>query len=179
MLVFFDEPMGENYYGGSVAGPVFSKTMAEILPYLGVEPEYTDEERSKMDGTAPEVISQKTAEAKARVEAAGYTAKVYGSGETVLEQIPAPGGAIPKGGTVALFTDTESQSRTVTVPPLTGMTRSEVNRTAANAGVQVSMTGAALTNGTVISSAQSIEAGQKVRPGTVINVTFVEEDQVA
>ncbi len=179
LLVFFDEPMGENYYGGSVAGPVFSKTMAEILPYLGVEPEYTDEERSKMDGTAPEVISQKTAEAKARVEAAGYTAKVYGSGETVLEQIPAPGGAIPKGGTVALFTDTESQSRTVTVPPLTGMTRSEVNRTAANAGVQVSMTGAALTNGTVISSAQSIEAGQKVRPGTVINVTFVEEDQVA
>lgn len=179
LLLFFDEPMGDNYYGGSVAGPVFSKCMAEILPYLGVEPEYTAEEMSKIDGTAPEVVGQKSAEAKSRVEAAGYTARVYGSGDTVLEQIPAPGAAIPKGGTVALFTDTDSQSRTVTVPSLTGMTRSQVNQTAANAGIQVSMTGAALTNGVVVSSAQSIPAGQSVRPGTVISVTFVEEDQVA
>lgn len=179
MLIFFDEPMGENYYGGSVAGPVFSKVMAEVLPYLGVEPQYTQEELSKMDGSAPDVLTVSVEQARTKIQNEGYTAKVYGDGDTVLEQIPAPGGVIPKGGTVALFTDEASQSRTVIVPTLTGMTRSQVNQAAAAAGVQVSMSGAALTNGSVISSIQSIAPGEKVKPGTVVTVSFVEVDQVA
>lgn len=79
---------------------------------------------------------------------------------------------------MVLFTDENSQNRTVTVPSLTGMTRSQVNQAAASAGVQVSMTGAAMTGGSVVSSTQSIAAGEKVKPGTVISVNFIEVDQV-
>ncbi len=178
MLIFFDEPMGENYYGGSVAGPVFSKVMTEVLPYLGVEPQYTEEELAKMDGVTPDVLTNSVAQAESTIKNEGYTPKVYGDGETVLAQIPEPGDTIPKGGTVVLFTDENSQSRTVTVPSLTGMTRSQVNQAAASAGIQVSMTGAAMTGGSVVSSTQSIAAGEKVKPGTVISVNFIEVDQV-
>ena len=132
-----------------------------------------------MDGSAPDVLTVSVEQARTKIQNEGYTAKVYGDGDTVLEQIPAPGGVIPKGGTVALFTDEASQSRTVIVPTLTGMTRSQVNQAAAAAGVQVSMSGAALTNGSVISSIQSIAPGEKVKPGTVVTVSFVEVDQVA
>ena len=99
-------------------------------------------------------------------------------GKRFWRKFPEPGDTIPKGGTVVLFTDENSQSRTVIVWSLTGMTRSQVNQAAASAGIQVSMTGAAMTGGSVVSSTQSIAAGEKVKPGTVISVNFIEVDQV-
>ena len=178
LLVFYDEPHGDSYYGSAVAGPVFAKSMEEILPYLGVEHKYTEEELAKLDISAPNTVGKKVGEAKAAVQKLELTAKVYGSGGTVLKQIPEPGKSIPKNGTVVLITDAENRSKTVTVPTLTGLTLSEANRVAAEAGVNISISGAALTTTNAHSRSQSIPAGQKVEPGTVVEVGFIELDQV-
>ena len=178
MLLFFDEPKGDSYYGGSVAGPVWAKTMREILPYLGVEQKYTESELEKLDIQAPDVTGMTLSEAQSTIEGKELSYRVYGDGDTVISQIPAYGETIPQNGTMALYTDSASEDRTVTVPDLTGMTLSQANSTAVNAGLNISITGAALTGSNALSQSQSIEPGTSVSPGTVITVTFVEYDQV-
>ena len=178
LLVFFDEPHGDSYYGGAVAGPVFAKIMEEILPYLGVERKYTQAELEKLDISTPNTVGKKVGVAKNEVQQLNLTAKVYGEGETVLKQIPEQGKTIPKNGTVVLITDEENESRKVTVPTLTGMTLAQANSTAAEAGINISISGAALTGGSAHSQSQSIAPGEKVAPGTVVNVGFIELDQV-
>ena len=178
MLVFYDEPHGGSYYGSYVSGPVFAKTMQEILPYLGVEPKYTPEELEKLDAQAPNAVGMTVGEAKNKISAAGLTARIYGSGGKVVSQVPDPGKSIPKSGTVILFTDSQSKSRTVTVPNLIGLSLAQANEKASQAGVNIRITGAALTGSNAVSSLQSIAAGTKVPPGTVVTVSFIEPSAV-
>ncbi|WP_326974585.1 penicillin-binding transpeptidase domain-containing protein [Caproicibacter sp. BJN0012] len=179
MLVFYDEPHGSSYYGSQVSGPVFLKTMTEVLPYLGVEPVYTDEEMKKLDAQAPNVTGLTIAEAKNKVFQAGLTSQFYGSGEKVVSQVPEPGKSIPKGGQVVLFTDQQSGKKTVVVPDLVGLTLAQANERAASAGINISVTGAALSgSANAISKLQDISEGTKVPPGTVVTVSFIEPSQV-
>lgn len=178
ILVFFDEPQGDSYYGGAVAGPVFGKMMEEILPYLGVERKFTEAEMEKLDVNTPDVTGKKIDAAKAELQKLQLSQKVYGKGDTVLRQIPEAGKSIPQNGTVVLMTDAESESKQVTVPALTGLTLSKANSVAAEAGINITVSGAALTGGKAQSHSQSIAAGTKVAPGTVVNVGFIELDQV-
>lgn len=180
LLIYYDEPNPQiDYYGSSVAGPTFEKCMKQILNYLRVERKFTDEELEKIDTTAPSVTGKTVSEAKEILENEGLTVKVKGDGEKVLDQIPAFGEAIPQEGTVVIYTDEESQSETVEVPDLTGLSLSAANQAAADAGIQIRVTGAALTSKNPVSRTQDIEKGTKVRPGTVVTVGFVEVDQVA
>lgn len=179
MLVFYDEPHGSSYYGSPVAGPTFNKTMSEILPYLGVEPKYTDDELGKLDVKSPDVVNNKLADAKNKISKEELKVKVYGSGDKVVSQIPEAGKSIPRGGTVVLFTDKDSgSSASSVVPDFTGMTLSQANSRASDAGINISITGAALTGTNAIANSQSIAGGTKVKPGTVITVTFAAKNQV-
>ncbi len=180
LLIYFDEPDPKiNYYGGTVAGPTFEKCMKQILDYLGTERKYTQEELEKIDTTAPSVAGQTVEDAVKTVEDAGLTVKIRGDGDTVLEQVPAFGEELPQDGTIVLYTDSESTETTVKVPNLKGLSLSAANQTAINAGIQIKVTGAALTSSSSISQTQDIEEGTEVKPGTVVTVSFVEPDQVA
>ena len=152
--------------------------MEQILEYLGVERQYTEEELEKIDTTTPSVTGMTVEEAEKAAGDAGLSVTVKGSGGTVLEQIPAFGESIPQGGSIVLYTDEDSKEETVTVPDLTGMSLSAANEAAANAGIQIRVTGAALTSSNPVSQTQDIAEGTKVRPGTVITVGFIEVDQV-
>lgn len=180
MLVFFDEPtpQGGQVYGSAIAGPPFAKTMEEILPYLGIERKYTEAELAKLDTTTPNIIGKTLDQAKSAVAAKELKYVVYGSGDKVVQQVPEAGQTIPNGGTVAIFMDQASTSTKKTVPKLTGLTLSAANAAATNAGIQISVTGAALTGGSAISNTQSIPEGTEVAPGTVVTVGFVEFQQI-
>lgn len=180
MLVFFDEPVPQNgeVFGSAIAGPPFAETMAEILPYLGVEPKYTEEELAKLDISTPGVVGLGVEEAQTKVSNAGLTYKTYGSGSTVVSQIPEQGKSIPKGGTVVLYLDEASTSETVTVPSLTGLSLSQVNARVAQAGLNLSITGAAASGSSAVSDTQDLAEGTEVPPGTVITVNFVELEAV-
>lgn len=178
MLVFFDEPHGNSYYGAAVAGPVFAKTMEEILPYLGVQRKYTDTELAKLDVKAPDVVGKTIDEARSALSKQKLTPKIYGSGTKIVSQVPEAGKTIPQNGTMVLFTDEKSSDTTVTVPKLVGLSLPAVNKAAANAGLNISITGAALTGTNPVSNSQSIAEGTKVPPGTVVVVGFIEPNQV-
>ena len=179
LLVFFDEPdPSGNYYGGSVAGPVFANMMSEILPYLGVEPQYTEEEAGDLDTATPTAIGLSIEEAQSKMSAADLYYLVYGYGDTIVAQSPEPGVSIPSGGTVVLFTDEDSQKETVTVPNLIGVSYSEANDIATSCGLQIKVTGVSVSNSAAVSSAQSINEGEKVKPGTVVTVNFITKDTV-
>ena len=118
------------------------------------------------------------AQAKNELNTLKLTPKIFGNGDKVISQVPEPGKAIPQKGTVVLFTDEDSSNKTVTVPNLVNMSLASANTTAANAGINISISGAALTGTNAVSNSQSIEAGTKVRPGTVVTVSFIEPNQV-
>ncbi len=42
-IVLIDEPVGA-YYGGQIAGPIMQQIFSNALPYLGIEPQYYEEE---------------------------------------------------------------------------------------------------------------------------------------
>ena len=172
MLVFFDTPDGDAYYGSQVSSPVFINIMSEVLPYLDVKTSYTDEELGYVDASAGDYTGVSVDEAKTAVEADGFTATVKGNGSTVISQIPTVSSGLQKGGSIVLYTDSDSQSETVSVPSLIGLSPDEVNNVAGAYGLNVSFSGATTSSGT--SSSQNVEAGTSVSPGTVITVSFAD-----
>lgn len=172
MLVFFDTPDGDAYYGSQISSPVFINIMSEVLPYLDVKTSYTDEELGYVDASAGDYTGVSVDEAKTAVEADGFTATVKGNGSTVISQIPTVSSGLQKGGSIVLYTDSDSQSETVSVPSLIGLSPDEVNDVASAYGLNVSFSGATTSSGT--SSSQNIEAGTSVSPGTVITVSFAD-----
>jgi hypothetical protein len=172
MLVFFDTPDGDAYYGSQVSSPVFINIMSEVLPYLDVKTSYTDEELGYVDASAGDYTGVSVDEAKTAVEADGFTATVKGSGSTVISQIPTVSSGLQKGGSIVLYTDSDSQSETISVPSFIGLSPDEVNNVASAYGLNVSFSGATTSSGT--SSSQDIEAGTSVSPGTVITVSFAD-----
>lgn len=172
MLVFFDTPDGDAYYGSQVSSPVFINIMSEVLPYLDVKTSYTDEELGYVDASAGDYTGVSVDEAKTAVEADGFTATVKGSGSTVISQIPTVSSGLQKGGSIVLYTDSDSRSETISVPSFIGLSPDEVNNVASACGLNVSFSGATTSSGT--SSSQDIEAGTSVSPGTVITVSFAD-----
>lgn len=172
MLVFFDTPDGDAYYGSQVSSPVFINIMSEVLPYLDVKTSYTDEELGYVDASAGDYTGVSVDEAKTAVEADGFTATVKGNGSTVISQIPTVSSGLQKGGSIVLYTDSDSQSETVSVPSLIGLSPDEVNDVASAYGLNVSFSGATTSSGTI--SSQNVEAGTSVSPGTVITVSFAD-----
>ncbi len=181
LLVFFDEPGGEDVSGltggNAVAGPIFSKIMEEVLPYLGVEAQYTEDEYEQLDMVSPSVAGKTLDEAIAHLEELGLAYSIIGSEDgdvLVTEQIPETGAAVPKDGKVVLYTEGyDVDSTLVEVPDFMGYDLANASYLASINGLQISVNGAS-TDGTTV-SLQSIAAGEQVRLGTVISLTFVED----
>jgi len=171
VLIFFDEPRTTSYYGGILAGPVVGALMGEILPYLGIEPVYTEAEKANVNVYVPNVTGSSVTDATSQLQRAGFTVKTLGSGATVTSQFPTNSHKIKKGGIVVLHTDAESQKITVTVPDLSGYSPTAAENTLNGLGLNISMSGVSATNKNAVIYSQSIAAGEKVQLGTTIGVT--------
>ncbi|MGM9917224.1 penicillin-binding transpeptidase domain-containing protein [Anaerotignum sp.] len=103
-LVLIDEPQGV-YYGGTVAGPVMQELLRNILPYLGIEPQYSEkeaEEAAKAVTTVPDLAGMTLGEAKNALFQAGLSAQTETEGETITRQTPPAGELVNKGTKVIL-----------------------------------------------------------------------------
>lgn len=169
VLIAVDEPQGLTT-GGVVAAPIAGRIFENILAYLNIDPQYTDEEMAKSTVTAPNLVGQKTEGAKS--SASGFTVKVVGSGETVVAQMPAANQSMPKNGIIVVYTEENYEKATATVPDLTNLSISEANRIAVNAGFNIKISGASQNSGEVRSYKQSIEKNTTAELGTVITVYF-------
>ena len=174
MLITMDTPSratGTYVSGGNMVAPTASTVMAEILPYLGVEPSYSAEELLGMDTTVPNVIGMSVEEAKTKLKDRALSYKIVGDGETITDQTPAGGAIIPGKSSVILYVGEEKSTDKCVVPHLIGKTPSEANTTATAAGLLIRFSG---TTGSESSSvrvlSQSIDEGTEVEAGTVITV---------
>lgn len=176
VFVMLDEPKGDNYYGGVISAPVNSKIMGDVLPYLGYEPSYSDEELKKMSIEVPETVGDTLDEARGKIAAKKLEYKVVGNGKKVVRQLPEAGSKVVNGGTVILYTD-KTTEKTATVPNFMGLTATEANKAAAAAGVNIVFSGN-ITTGGLKAYNQSIKKGTKVDAGTVVTVYFRDESAV-
>lgn len=176
VLVMLDEPKGDKYYGGIISAPVNSKIMADVLPYLGYEASYSEEELKKLTISIPETSGMELADAKTKISNAKLQYQVVGSGSTVIRQLPEAGNQVLTGGVVILYTE-QADDKTVTVPNLIGLTATEVNKVAANSGINIEFSGNT-SSGNLKSYSQSIEEGQRVNAGTIVTVSFRDDTAV-
>jgi len=106
-LVIIDEPQGI-YYGGTVAGPVMKEILDNILPYLKIEPKYTEVEL-KMDEVekvrVPNLISKNTDEAIKELKKINLGFELIGNGKTVKDQFPLSGEEVNPKSKVILYTN--------------------------------------------------------------------------
>ena len=174
MLITMDTPSrstGTYVSGGNMVAPYSSAIMAEILPYLGIEPSYSAEELMGVDTTVPNVIGMTVQEAKDRMKERGFSCKIEGDGEEITDQTPVGGAIIPGKSTVVLYAGAEKPDKMCTVPSLVGRTAAEANTAAANAGLLIRFTGTTSSeSSTVLVFSQELEAGTEVPAGTVITV---------
>ncbi len=177
VLVLLDEPHADNIYGGTIAAPVGGEILADVLPYLGYEPQYTDEQLAAMNTTVPGVVNKSLSQAQADITNAGLKVKVMGSGDTVLSQSPSEGITVSsENGVVVLYTDAEETSSTVTVPDFTGKSVSAVNSTASSYNINVLYSGTDLSSSGAVAYKQTVSSGTTVDAGTVVTVYFRTTD---
>lgn len=176
VLFLMDEPNASNNFGGVIAAPVVGKIFSEILPYLGVEAQYTPEEEQKLDVKTPNFQGQSVSAAKETLDANHLIPVVEGGGATVTSQVPEAGQPIPRGGRVILYTGGEVAQNTVEVPNVVGLTPSEANRTVTGENLNIEMVGNGLSDAGEKSYEQDPVKGTRVAPGTVVTVEFRNED---
>ena len=176
MLLTMDTPSrttGTYVSGGNMVAPTASQIMAEILPYLGIEPDYTAEEMAGADAAVPNVVGKTAADAKAVLEGAGFACKTVGSGETVTDQTPAGGAIVPNNATIILYLGAEKSDAPSTVPNVLGKTAAQANQALTDAGLIMKVAGAtSSTSGNVFAITQDKEAGTELKAGSVVTVQF-------
>lgn len=110
-LVILDEPMNGLTFGGQIAAPVAGSMIADILKYMGYEPQYSDGEGVSADIIVPDVTGEDVASAKKRLSELGLKYSVKGEGETVVKQIPKVDAKLHSDSVVILYTEEESDTK--------------------------------------------------------------------
>ena len=176
MLLTMDTPSrttGTAVFGGTMVAPVASQIMSEILPLLGVEPDYTAEELVGADTTVPNVVGQTREAAEDRLADLGFTFRTVGDGDTVTDQTPAGGAIVPGNASIILYLGQEKPDTPCTVPNVVGKSASEANKAITNAGLIMKVTGTTTaSSGNVYAITQSLPACTEVAAGTVVTVQF-------
>jgi stage V sporulation protein D (sporulation-specific penicillin-binding protein) len=177
IVILVDTPPGSRYYGSIVAAPYVSKTLAEVLPYLGIEPTSGNTKTVLLKN----YIGSDSESAKTVIEKAGLKCVIKGSGGAVTDQIPKEGTSVAENGLVILYTAGEPVENTVKVPNVVGNGRtspSTVNTMITNSNLNISLKGIHEGNFTnCYAVSQSPAAGEMVPPGTVITVEFRYDEQ--
>lgn len=180
ILIAIDQPVGE-YYGGTIAAPVVSSVLSEVLPYLGIEPTETDPDAAATQVSVTDYTGLTITNAKNSLHNSGLTAKVIGDGDTVINQFPKYGTKLAEGGVVILYTEANDEntdaSKTVTVPNVVGMSASNALKTLVNSGLNISFDGAYREDvGGSVAVKSTPEAGESAVMGSTVSVEFRHQD---
>jgi stage V sporulation protein D (sporulation-specific penicillin-binding protein) len=182
VLILVDEPTKGVLYGSTVAAPYLANVMRDVLPYLGVEAEYTDKELANLALTVPDLKNWSVNAARNLANDMGFDVEFVGDGNIVRSQMPAAGVEVESArAKIIFYTDKEPEKTLVTVPDLAGKTAVAANEMLANRNLNIRIAGTNnyLSGSGAVAIAQNVPAGTQVEPGTVITVTFrnLEEEE--
>ncbi len=173
-LVVLDEPSNGQYYGGAIAAPVVGKILEDTLRYLGVEPQYTEEEKQTLEVFVPDVKGLSTDNAAKNLRSVNLNYRIVGDGATVLNQMPKTGSNLPADSVVILYTE-ENVTNSVTVPDVTNCSLAEAQALLAGCRLNMNVTGAGATGNSsnmTVANSQYPLAGATVEEGAIIEVEF-------
>lgn len=171
VLIVVDEPEGATG-GGAVAAPVAGEVIENTLTYLNVERQYNDSEKALLDVQVPSVTGDSVSEAKSSLEENKFSVQIVGEGDKVLSQMPASGQYIPQGGVIVLYTEKQKKKLKTVVPDFMGMTITEANYAAVNAGINIKVSGNSLSEESMTAYRQSSLKGSEVESGSTVTVYF-------
>ncbi len=178
ILLILDNPTNKSgvfISGGNMAAPVVGRILSEVLPYLGVQPVYTDEEKANLDVPVPKLIDKSVEEAKQLLKKQGFAVRLVGDGDTVTAQLPSSNIAVAPGSQIILYAGTERPSHTVTVPELYGKSFQDAKKALEDAGLFLKSGGTLSSTATAAVSTQSVKKGEEVPAGSVIEVVLVDK----
>ena len=182
VLVLLKDPdpaCGYGVAGGTMAAPTVGAVLADVLPYLGVQPEYGEGEEAIVDQRVPKLVGKTVSEAKAAAEAAGFSVRsVVGDGEAVTAQLPAANTKVAAGSEMILYCGVEPDSELVEAPNLLGVRYGDARVVAGWDNLYVRGEGTMMESDNILIVSQSIEPGTMVEPGTVITVRMNDATKV-
>ena len=146
---------------------------------MGVERQYTEEEKAAIDMTVPNLVGQSAQVGVEAAQNAGFTVRTVGEGDKVTAQIPVGGAMIPNGSQIVLYLDAEKPDEPVKVPSLRGKSLEQAREALAKLDLYLKVGGSDryLSSGATVAT-QSVSAGTLVEPGTVIDCTFSDNSMV-
>ncbi len=106
-IILIDEPKGV-YYGGTVAGAAMNELLQNILPYLGIEQVYSEDELALDEvkkTVIPDVLNMNLNDAKKELRNLGLSFDVIGEGDTITYQFPPPGESVNSNSNITLYTN--------------------------------------------------------------------------
>ena len=177
VLVALDTPSrqtGIYISGGVMAAPTVGAVMADILPYLGVQQTFSQEEAAGKVVILDDYSGMTPKETDKLLKESGITAKYMGTGETVTGQIPAKGQSVPGGSQILLYLGDDPPNETVEVPDFQGMSRQQASDAAGALGLYILPTGNLEISPSVTVTAQDISPKTKVPIGTTIRLEFAD-----
>ncbi|MBQ2960753.1 MAG: PASTA domain-containing protein [Oscillospiraceae bacterium] len=177
LLVFLDTPSnasGIYVSGGQMAAPVVGKMMADILPYMGVEPERNEAET---EAVMPMTMGKSLDQARKIIEESGLRCRTIGNGSTVTNQLPAAGSSIAANTQVILYLDAEISQDIEYMPELTGMSYEKARETLSYYGLYINSLSTVTDAGKQTVNSQSLPAGAELEHGTIVEVTLVDQDE--
>ncbi len=177
VLVALDTPSRETgiyISGGVMAAPTVGAVMADILPYLGVEQHFSEDEIAGKTIVVEDMTGLTSKEAEKLLKNQGLGFQTVGAGETVTGQIPAAGKTVPGGSEVLLYFGENLPEQNVAVPDFTGMTRQQASDEAGKLGLYILPTGNTSLESTVTAAVQDIAPGTMVSIGTTIKIEFID-----
>ena len=181
MIIMVDEPSKGVLYGSTVAAPYIASAFETILPYLGIEPIYTEAEEAALAKEIPSYVGLPVEHAVLYAESRGLIVEVVGEGAYVRSQTP-NGSSWYSGesGKVILFTDEGTQAKSFVVPNVIGKTVVEANKSIVDAGFNIKIEGAQDLGGqSAVVYSQFPVAGESLAKGEVVTITlrYMDKDE--
>ena len=175
VLVALDTPSrstGMYISGGVMAAPTVGAVMADILPYLGVQQSFAEDELASRRVVMPDLTGMTAKDAGALLKEQGLTLQAVGAEETVTGQIPAAGQTVAGGSEVLAYFGEPTPEETVSVPDFSKMHRQQASEAAGKLGLYILITGNDEISPNVTVTWQDIPAGTTVKRGTTVTLRF-------
>ncbi len=177
VLVALDTPSrttGMYISGGVMAAPTVGAVMADILPYLGVKHNYTEDDAAGKLVTVPDLSGMTQKELSASLKELGLTAQIQGTEQTVTGQIPAAGQSVPGNSQLLVYFGEAQAAQQVEVPDFSGMTRQQASDAAGLLGLYILVTGNDTISPNVVVTAQSETPGTLLTAGSTVTLQFTD-----
>ena len=181
VIILVDEPTLGSKYGSVVAAPYVGALLESILPYMGVEAKYNENDLEHEMVAVPNLANKNKEEAISIIKSLGVTYEIVGDGEEIISQTPSQGSKIyKKSGKIILYTENEEFTYTK-VPNLIGKTPEQANILLLNSNLNIKIEGA--TNfvygekAVVVSQSHMSEESVPIQTVITIKILFTDEEE--